>query len=72
MVIAAPTLPGKALSHACRIYGASMLVLPEASRKALQVDGSLCTQGEINQALLYATVSVTGTHAALWTHDVSQ
>lgn len=28
---------------------------------------SLCTQGEINSALLYASVSVIGTHAALWT-----
>ena len=72
MVIAAPTLPGKGLSHACSIYGASVLVLPEASREGVQVSASLCTQGEINQALLYATVSVTGTHAALWTHDVSQ
>lgn len=72
MVIAAPTLPGKGLSHACGIYGASVLVLPEVSREGVQVGASLCTQGEINQALLYATVSVTGTHAALWTHDVSQ
>lgn len=72
MVLAAPTLPGKGLSHACSIYGASLLVLPEASREGVQVRASLCTQGEINQALLYATVSVTGTHAALWTHDVSQ
>jgi hypothetical protein len=27
----------------------------------------MCAQGEINAALLYATVSVIGTHAALWT-----
>lgn len=72
MVLAAPTLPGKGLSHACSIYGASLLVLPEATREGVQVRASMCTQGEINQALLYATVSVTGTHAALWTKAPSQ
>jgi hypothetical protein len=72
MVFTTPTLPGKGLSHACGIYGSSVLVLPDASRDAVQVRASLCTQGEINQALLYATVSVTGTHAALWTRSVSQ
>ena len=41
-----------------------MLVLPDASRDAVQVRASLCTQGEINAALLYATVSLVGTHAA--------
>jgi hypothetical protein len=70
MVLAAPTLPVPGLSHACDIYGASVLVLPEASRDAVQVRASLCTQGEINAALLYATVSLVGTHAGLWTtHD---
>jgi hypothetical protein len=72
MVFTAPTLPGKGLSYACGVYGSSVLVLPEASRDGVQVRASLCTQGEINQALLYATVSVTGTHAALWTQAVSQ
>jgi hypothetical protein len=67
MVLTAPTLPGRGLSHACSVYGSSVLVLPEASREGVQVRASLCTQGEINQALLYATVSVVGTHAALWT-----
>jgi hypothetical protein len=67
MVLAAPTLPGEGLSHACSVYGASMLVLPEASLDAVAVRGSLCTQGEINAALLYATVSLVGTHAGLWT-----
>jgi hypothetical protein len=67
MVLAAPTLPPPGLSHACDIYGASVLVLPDASRDAVQVRSSLCTQGEINEALLYATVSVVGTHAGLWT-----
>jgi hypothetical protein len=67
MVLAAPTLPAPGLSHACDIYGASVLVLPEASRDAVQVRVSLCTQGEINAALLYASVSMIGTHAALWT-----
>jgi hypothetical protein len=42
-------------------------VLPDASLDAVSVRASLCTQGEINQALLYASVSVIGTHAALWT-----
>ncbi|MGV0850679.1 hypothetical protein [Mycolicibacterium phlei] len=67
MVVVAPTLPPPGLSHACDTYGASVLVLPEASRDAVQVKVSLCTQGEINNALLYATVSLIGTHAALWT-----
>jgi hypothetical protein len=70
MVLAAPTLPTPGLSHACDIYGASVLVLPEASLDAVQVRASLCTQGDINAALLYATVSLVGTHAGLWTtHD---
>ena len=43
-----------------------MLVLPDASLDAVRVAASLCTQGEINAALLYATVSVVGTHAAVW------
>jgi hypothetical protein len=67
MVFVAPTLPPPGLSHACDIYGASVLVLPDSSRDAVQVRVSLCTQGEINRALLYATVSMAGTHAALWT-----
>jgi hypothetical protein len=66
MVLAAPTLPAPGLSHACDIYGASVLVLPDASLDAVQVRVSLCTQGEINAALLYASVSLVGTHAALW------
>lgn len=69
MVLVAPTLPAPGLSHACDVYGASVLVLPDASRDAVQVRASLCTQGEINNALLYATVSLVGTHAALWTKD---
>ena len=67
MIVVAPTLPGKGLSHACNVYGASLLVLPDASLDAVSVRASLCTQGEINQALLFAAVSVIGTHAALWT-----
>lgn len=66
MVQVTPTLPGKGLSYACSAYGNSVLVLPDASLQAVAVRGSLCTQGEINQALLYATVAVVGTHAALW------
>jgi hypothetical protein len=67
MVLAAPTLTPPGLSHACDVYGASVLILPDASRDAVQVRASLCTQGDINAALLYATVSMVGTHAGLWT-----
>ncbi|ETZ96428.1 hypothetical protein I545_6989 [Mycobacterium kansasii 662] len=67
MLLAAPTLPGRGLSPACATYGASVLILPDASRDAVHVDASLCTQGEINQALLYADVAIVGTHAAVWT-----
>lgn len=69
MVLVAPTLPPPGLSHACDVYGASVLVLPDASRDSVQVKASLCTQGDINNALLYATVSLIGTHAALWMKD---
>lgn len=69
MVVAAPTLPGAGLSFACSTYGSSLLVLPDSSLDAISVQASLCTQGEINSALLYPTVSVIGTHAALWTRD---
>ena len=69
MVVAGPTIDGRGLSYACDRYGASVLVLPEASRERVQVQVSLCTQGEINEALLYATVSMSGTHAALWLVD---
>ena len=37
MVLVAPTLPGKGLSHACSVYGASLLVLPDASLDAVSV-----------------------------------
>jgi hypothetical protein len=67
MVVVAPTLPGGGLSYACSVYGASLLVLPDSSLEAIAVRASMCAQGEINAALLYATVSVIGTHAALWT-----
>ena len=67
MVLAAPTLPAPGLSHACDIYGSSLLVLPDASLDSVQVRASLCTQGDMNAALLYASVSLVGTHAALWT-----
>lgn len=67
MLRTAPTLPGPGLSPACAAYGASVLILPEASLDAVHVSASLCTQGEINDAVLYATVSAEGTHAAVWT-----
>ena len=67
MLLASPTLPGRGLNPACAVYGASVLILPDASLDAVHVDASLCTQGEINEALLYATVAIAGTHAGVWT-----
>jgi hypothetical protein len=68
MITVAPSLPSsQALSHACAAYGSSVLVLPDAKLDGVQVSTSLCTQGEINQALLYATLSIMATHAAVWT-----
>jgi hypothetical protein len=67
MLLASPTLPGRGLGPACAVYGASVLILPDASLDAVHVDASLCTQGEINEALLYATVAIVGTHAGVWT-----
>jgi hypothetical protein len=67
MLLASPTLPGQGLNPACAAYGASVLILPDASLDAVHVDASLCTQGEINEALLYATVAIVGTHAGVWT-----
>lgn len=67
MVVTAPTLPGPGLNPGCAAYGAAVLILPVASLDAVHVTASLCTQGEISQAVLYATVAVVGTHAALWT-----
>jgi hypothetical protein len=67
MLLAAPTLPGRGLNPACAVYGSSVLILPDASLDAVHVDASLCTEGEINAALLYATVAIVGTHAGVWT-----
>jgi hypothetical protein len=67
MLLAAPTVPGRGLNPACAVYGSSVLILPDASLDAVRVSASLCTQGEINQALLYATVAIVGTHAGVWT-----
>jgi hypothetical protein len=67
MLLASPTLPPPGLNPACTAYGASVLILPEASLDSVHVNASLCTQGELNNALLYATVSIVGTHAAVWT-----
>lgn len=66
MLVAAPTMPPPGLSPACSAYGSSVLVLPDTSRDTVHMEASLCTQGEINEAVLYATVSVVGTHAAVW------
>jgi hypothetical protein len=67
MLLASPTVPGPGLNPACAVYGSSVLILPDASLDAVHVSASLCTQGEINQALLYATVAIVGTHAGVWT-----
>ena len=67
MLLASPTLPGRGLNPACATYGSSVLILPDASLDSVHVNASLCTQGEINEALLYATVAVDGTHAGVWT-----
>ncbi|MCV6970535.1 hypothetical protein AWB93_00965 [Mycobacterium bohemicum] len=67
MLLASPTVPGAGLNRACAAYGSSVLILPDASQDAVHVNASLCTQGEINQALLYATVAIDGTHAGVWT-----
>ncbi|MUM08590.1 MULTISPECIES: hypothetical protein [unclassified Mycolicibacterium] len=66
MIAVSPTMPPPGLSHACDIYGSTLLMLPDASLGAISTRASLCTQGDINQALLYATVTVVGTHAAVW------
>ncbi|WP_078307530.1 MULTISPECIES: hypothetical protein [unclassified Mycobacterium] len=66
MVTVTPTLPGEGLARSCAIYGASVLVLPDAALDAVQLQPSLCLQGEINAAVLAGTLSVIGTHAAVW------
>jgi hypothetical protein len=66
MLLSAPTMPDPGLNAACGAYGSSVLILPEASLDAVHVSASLCTQGEINAAVLYATVAIVGTHAAVW------
>ncbi|MFO7163293.1 MAG: hypothetical protein DIU75_008095 [Mycolicibacterium hassiacum] len=66
MLVATPTLPVPGINPACDIYGSSVLILPEVSRELVLVEVTLCTQGEINTALLYPTLSLIGTHAALW------
>ncbi len=67
MLLASPTVAGRGLNPACAVYGSSVLILPDASLDAVHVNASLCTQGEINEALLYATVAIDGTHAGVWT-----
>ncbi|MEE2855288.1 MAG: hypothetical protein VX424_21850 [Actinomycetota bacterium] len=67
MLLASPTLPAPGLNPACATYGSSVLILPDASLDAVHVNASLCTQGEINDALLYATLAIDGTHAGVWT-----
>ena len=67
MLAITPTMPsGQDLSKACAAYGSSVLLLPDATLDAVRVDASLCSQGEINDALLYATLAAVGTHAGVW------
>ena len=66
MLVVTPTLPPPASTAECSAYGSSVLILPYAQLDAVHVNASLCTEGEINQAVLYATLSVVGTHAAVW------
>lgn len=67
MLLASPTLPAPGLNPACATYGSSVLIMPDASLDAVHVNASLCTQGEINDALFYATLAIDGTHAGVWT-----
>lgn len=67
MLVAAPSAPLPGLRSDCAAFGSSVLILPEASLNSVHVSTSLCTQGEINAAVLYASLSVIGTHAAVWT-----
>lgn len=67
MLIAGPAAPMPGLGPECLASGSSVLILPEASLNSVHVPTSLCTHGEINAAVLYASVSVVGTHAAVWT-----
>jgi hypothetical protein len=66
MILTSPSMPPPGISRACDVYGSSLLVLPDTSLAAISVRASLCTQGDITAALLYATVAMVGTHAALW------
>lgn len=66
MLVAAPSVPLPGLESNCSSFGSSVLILPEASLNSVHVGTSLCTQGEINAAVLYASLSVIGTHAAVW------
>jgi hypothetical protein len=69
MLVVGPTQPTPGLNPACAAAGSSVLILPEASLNAVHVSASLCTHGDLNAAALYATLSVIGTHAAVWTID---
>ncbi|HLR98647.1 hypothetical protein H7J77_12000 [Mycolicibacillus parakoreensis] len=66
MLLVGPFDEGPWSDPACAAYGSSVLVLPDASLGAVHTAVSLCTQGDLTAALLYATVSVVGTHAGVW------
>jgi hypothetical protein len=75
MLLASPTSPasgrypepGQGLNSACAAYASSVLILPDASLDSVHVGASLRDQGEINEALLYATVAIDGTRAGVRT-----
>jgi hypothetical protein len=66
MLVVSPSLPPPGLAAERCAYGSSVLILPYAQLDPVHVNASLCTQGEINEAVLYATLSVVGTRAAVW------
>ncbi|MEO8814078.1 MAG: hypothetical protein ABI307_00670 [Mycobacterium sp.] len=69
MLLAGPAAPMPGLSPDCLSFGSAVLILPEASLNSVHVATSLCTHGEINAAVLYGSLSVVGTHAAVWTNS---
>lgn len=65
MLLVGPVQPIAGLDPACS--DATALILPEASLDAVHVTTTLCSHGEVTAAVLYASVSAVGTHAAVWT-----
>lgn len=67
MLVAAPSVPLPAMRPDCAAFGSAVLILPDAALNSVHLSTALCSQGEINAAVLYASLSVIGTHAAVWT-----